>query len=182
MRALFKYILLLAVIELSGVSMILLLAGYKAGFFNPIEFLHTTRGPYEIICLPHCGGGEDIADEIERVGLMLYLNRVRPLEACGIFYNVRRSLPAMQPPSLGGFLVQDEIAVPKPYVRDKIPSREVIVAHLKAHPELAPLKVYPKLRAWIKHHHFEIAGPALEIYRPDGIIEYEVPIQPRSSM
>lgn len=43
-------------------------------------------------------------------------------------------------------------------------------------------KVYPKIRALIKHHHFEIAGPALEIYRPDGTIEYEVPIQPRRSM
>lgn len=98
MRALFKYILLLAVIELSGVSMILLLAGYKAGFSHPIEFLHTTRGPYEIICLPHWGGGEDVADKIERIGLTLYLNRVRPLEACGIFYNVGvASTPCSRP-------------------------------------------------------------------------------------
>lgn len=178
MRVLFKYILLLAVIELSGLSMILLVVGYKAGFFNPIELLHTTRGPYEVVYLPHSGRDQDITAEIERVNLMLYVKKVQPREACGIFYNVRRGLPSPQPSILGGFLVQNEIAVPAPYGRDKISAREVIVAHLKAHPELAPLKVYPQLRAWIKHHHFEIAGPALEIYRPDGTIEFEVPIQP----
>jgi hypothetical protein len=175
MRSITRHLLLVFAIELSGIFLILLAAGYKGGLFNSVELLHTTRGPYEIVYLSGSQFAGHLDEQIAQLSLMLQTKNVPPLSVCTIWYDVA---PEAKLSNRGGFLVQDKIALPAPYAIGTVAPREVIVARVKAHPDLAPLKTYPKMRAWMKQNHFQIAGPALEIYGEDGTIECEVPIQP----
>ena len=179
MRSLGKKILLAVGIALGLLVVILLISVYRLGLFNRVELQQTSRGPYQIVYLSHTGPYHQIAEKIDRVGAMLKEKNISRLSACGIFYDDPRVVPQDQLRSKGGFLVEGTISVEAPFGIDSVAQREVILATIKAHPAVAPFKTYPRMNEWVEQNSYEAAGPGLEIYRADGVIECELPIQAR---
>jgi effector-binding domain-containing protein len=174
-----KRILLIVGVVLGVLVILILVGAYNVGLFNRVELQQTTRGPYQIVYLAHTGPYYQIGEKIKQVSTMLQEKNVRTLRACGIFYDDPRTVPQDQLRSKGGFLVEGQVIVEAPYGIDSIAQREVILATVKAHPAVAPLKTYPKMHEWMTQNHYEVVGPGLEIYREGGVIECELPIQPR---
>ncbi|MDZ7289660.1 MAG: GyrI-like domain-containing protein [candidate division KSB1 bacterium] len=132
-----------------------------------------------MVYISHTGPYYQVAEKITQVSKMLQEKNVRTLDACGIFYDDPSTVPQEQLRSRAGFLVKGAVTVEAPLAIDTVAQREVIVAKVKAHPTVAPLKTYPKMQEWMKQNNFQAAGPGLEIYHANGVVECELPIQPR---
>lgn len=153
----------------------LLAIGFYLGVFNSVNIEKGITGPYKIACLDHIGPYKDIVKKIQSVKKLLDEQKITPISACGIYYDDPKSVPSDKLRSKGGYLVEGDVKL-EILEKLEIPEREVIVAKIKAHPAIAPMKIYPKIIKWLLENNFICIGPGLEIYHKDGIVEVQMPI------
>lgn len=153
----------------------LLSIGFYLGVFNSVNIEKGITGPYMIACLDHIGPYKDIVKKIQGVKKLLDEQKVTPISACGIYYDDPKSVPSDKLRSKGGYLVEGDVKL-EILEKLEIPEREVIIAKIKAHPAIAPIKTYPKIQKWLVANNFICTGSCLEIYHDNGIVEVQMPI------
>lgn len=161
-------IVLVLVIALAGTA-------YFLGIFNPVSIEKAVAGPYTIACLDHIGPYKNICSKIKNAKKLLDGQQITPIAACGIYYDNPKTVASDKLRSRGGFIIEDNS---KLEILEKlaIPSREVVIATVKAHPAIAAMKTYPAIQKWLAANNSSISGPCLEIYYSSGIVETQVPI------
>lgn len=151
--------------------------GFYLGLFNSVTIEKATAGPYQIACLDHIGPYKDIVKKIQGVKKLLDEQKVTYVDACGIYYDDPKSTPSDKLRSKGGFLIEGDVKV-EILEKLNVPKQEVVIAKIKAHPAIAPIKVYPKINKWLSANNFIVTGPCVEIYHKNGIVEVQMPIGP----
>lgn len=166
--------------KIAGIVIIILIvvavaAGFYLGIFNKVTIEQTSAGPYKIACLDHIGQYKNICAKIKNAEKLLAEQAVLPLAACGIYYDDPKTVPSDKLRSKGGFIIEGEA---KLEILEKvdIPVRDVVLARIKAHPAVAALKIYPKINKYLIENNLTPAGPVLEIYTKDGIVEAQMPV------
>jgi len=159
----------------AGLLLVGVFIAYRLGTFNTVTLSQEPRGPYQIVCLPHSGAYNRIAETILEVEKVLADHTEKV--ACAIYYDDPAHVPEAQLRSKGGFQVKGQVKVEPPCTIERVPRREVVVARFEGHPSVAPIKVYPKLAGWMAENRLTAAGPTIEFYRP-GLIEVEMPVKP----
>ena len=170
-----KKLLVLLAGCVAGVLIVGVFVAYRMGAFNSVELVHEERGPYRVVCLPHTGAYNKIAEKIVRVEEMLKAAGVPTVVSCGIYYDNPVEVAEERLRSKGGCVVEGEVAVEPPFEIEAIPRRDVLVARFEGHPAFAPLKIYPAISAWLSDHGYRPGSPAVEFYRK-GLVECEMPI------
>ncbi|MGA1867451.1 MAG: GyrI-like domain-containing protein [bacterium] len=176
-----KIIFIIASAIVCLVVIVFLSGAYYTGAFNDVQLQKDTRGCYHIVFLSHKGPYYLIQEKIQKVESFLRNKRVKIINPCGIYYDDPSTVPKKQLRSKGGYIVDFKVELQSPFEQEHIPKRDVIMATFKGHPAVAAFKIYPKINQWMSAHNCEPAGPALEIYRNDGYIECEMPIQQKKN-
>lgn len=156
---------------------VLAVIGFFLGIYSPVSIEKATAGPYQIVCLDHIGPYKGICKKIQNVKKLLDEQEIIPVAACGIYYDNPKTVPSDKLRSKGGFIVEGDVEV-EILERLDISHREVVIAKVKAHPAIAPIKTYAKLGKWLGANNFTVAGPCLEIYHDTGVVEVQMPISP----
>lgn len=171
---------MLKIVAVIVVVLVVALVGlaFYLGLFNSVTIEKAVTGPYQIACLDHIGPYKDICKKIQGVKKLLDDQGIVPVTACGIYYDDPKSVPSDKLRSKGGFIIEGDV---KSEIIEKlnVPQQEVIVAKVKAHPAIAPIKTFPKINKWIAANNFVVVGPCLEIYHEDGVVEVQMPIKPK---
>lgn len=150
---------------------------YFAGMFKSVTIKVGTTGPYQIVCLDHIGPYKNIAKKIQSVEKLLAERKIKPVAACGIYYDNPKVVSSDKLRSKGGCIVKGDLKLDI-LEEIEIPKRKVVIAKIKAHPAVAPIKTYPKIEKWMKDNSYSFDGPCLEIYHSNGIVEVQAPIAP----
>lgn len=168
---------MLKIIAVIVVALVIALVGFAfyLGLFNPVSIEKAIAGPNKIACLDHIGPYKDIVKKIQNVKMLLDGQKITPISACGVYYDDPKSTPSDKLRSKGGYLVEGIVKIP---ILENlyIPQREVVIAKVKAHPAIAPIKTFPKINKWLAVNNFVVAGPCLEIYHKNRVVEVQMPI------
>ncbi|MEW5804921.1 MAG: GyrI-like domain-containing protein [bacterium] len=151
--------------------------GYSLGVFSPVKISTQIRGPYLMVYMLHRGAYHQVSNTIEKVGKLLDERKIQKTIPCAVFYDDPKDVPLENLKSEGGYLVNQQLSLEHPFGQRQIPSRGVILATVKAHPMIAPFKIYGRIVDFMKMHELEYDGPAMERYLPGGIVEVEMPFR-----
>lgn len=156
----------------------LLIAAWSMGMFSSVSVISHERGPYFVVVHSHMGSYQGITEKIDAVSAMLSERKIRHSTACGIFYDDPAKTPIEELRSAGGYLVSDSLEVSEPFTCLRIPKRLACIASIEANPTIAGFKTYPAILDWITKYNFghDALMPTIELYKPDGMVEVELPI------
>lgn len=146
------------------------------GVFQTVSVEAKTAGPYRIAYLPHTGPYHETRLTIERVAEELKRGNIRFGDAVGIYFDDPAQVPPEQLRSRGGVLVPDEATLPESVREEVVAPRLVAAAQFRGSAMIGALKVYPKFGEWMNANGYVVTGPGFEIYRGDGVVEYQLPI------
>ena len=124
-----------------------------------------TRGPYHYAYLEHSGDYAKLPDR--------QLQALQALQGQGIEHGAAVTLMRNDPRTTSrdklsaqtGYLVAPGVSVREPLKLADVPARQVVVAHVRAHPRLAAGKVYAALLKYLDQHGMKLKLPTLEIYQ-----------------
>lgn len=156
----------------------LLALGLYLGIHNPVNVKKADAGPYHIVCLDHIGPYKNINKKIQNVKKILDERKIVPIAACGLYYDDPKTVSSDKLRSKAGYLVNHSTEVEILEKLD-IPRREIVLAVVKAHPAIAPIKTFPKIHKWLTANNFVPSGPCLEIYHNNRVVEVQMPISPK---
>lgn len=161
-------VVLVIVIALIGV-------GFYLGIFSSVKIEKAAAGPYTIASLDHIGPYKNICAKIKNAKKLLDEQAVIALAPCGLYYDDPKTVASDKLRSRGGYIIEDNVKL-EILEKQVIPSREVVLARVKAHPMIAAIKVYPKIEKYLTKNNLTITGPCFEIYNENGVVEVQVPI------
>ena len=158
-----------------------IVAAWYLGVFATVDIAVKDRGPYYLVTSSELSSYQEISRKNEQLGIMLGDRGIKYDNFVGILYINSIEITLSQFQRKAGVLVKDSVAVDSLLIFERIDRRLVAVASLKAHPSIAPFKIYPALQKWMQLHNYlppkEIL--ILEHYKVDGLVEVEIPIQER---
>lgn len=167
------FVLLCAVFGSAGILVYL-------GAFSPVRVDMIQAPPYRLVYLDHRGPYDQIDSTIEKVHGVLRAAAVPAEDAFALFYDDPSVVASSELRSEVGYLVEEIAYVPEPLkLRDR-PAQQVVRATFEGSALLGSFKAYRAIKEWASDHGYGISLPALEIYHPDGQIEYHLPIQRQS--
>ena len=159
----------------------IIVAAWYLGAFATVSIVVEDRGPYYIVTSSQLSPYQEISRENEQIDMMLGERGIKYKNFVGILYNNPAEITLSQLRRKGGVIVKDSVAVDSLLIFERIDKRLVAVAALKAHPAIAPFKIYPALQEWMQLHSYlpQKEMTILEHYKADGFVEVEIPIQER---
>ena len=148
------------------------------GAFSSVDITTAEKGPYHFIYMEHLGPYYEVVNKINEVENYLKKHNIEYKNAAGIYFDDPAKVKEEDLKSYAGFIVNDSLAVEKPFHYTKINRRQVVVAKIEAFPMIAPFKVYPAFHEWLENNkNIEIVAPPLELYFPEHIVEVHFAFQ-----
>jgi effector-binding domain-containing protein len=145
------------------------------GAFTEVNIGKAVAPSYRIAYLNHTGPYNTIEPVIEKVAEHLRKANIESELAFALFYD-ESSTPDNKKRSKVGYIIGQNDYVPGPLEEEVIPEREVIRATFEGSPLLGSYKAYKEMRSWAIYNGYTLSLPALEIYHPEGWVEYQLPI------
>lgn len=149
---------------------------FYLGAYKDPEVARAVPQPYRIAYLAHKGPYDNIEPILDRVAEYLRKAHIEPEVPCALLLDTSK-VPEAERRSKIGYLVRRTDYIPAPLEVEDIPSREVITATFKGGTLLGSYKAYAAMRKWAREHGYILMLPALEIYHPNGVVEYQLPIR-----
>jgi len=149
---------------------------FYLGAYKDPEVVRAVPPSYRIAYLPHKGPYDKIEPIIDRVAEYLRKAHIEPGTPCALLLDTSK-VPDAEKRSKIGYLVRRSDYIPAPLEVEDIPSREVVIASFKGGTLLGSYKAYAAMRKWARAHGYILMLPALEIYHPNGVVEYQLPIR-----
>jgi len=150
---------------------------YYLGMFTQVPVRPMNAPSYRIAYLYHMGAYDDIEPLIDKAAEELDRAGVKTDTACALLLDDTGSTPAPKRRAKVGYLVDEQAIVPAALEEERFPARRVVVATFSGGTLLGSYKAYKAMRQWAKTHHYALVLPALEIYHPDGVVEYQLGIR-----
>jgi len=157
----------------------ILITAWWLGAFTPVQVIATERGPYFIVTLLEPDSPDHLSSQIDRVHSYLALQGEHPGLPLGLFYQDPLTMPRNALEASGGWFINDSTAVDTPYTMLNINKQLVALTVIKINRVVAPLKIYPILKAWMERNGYQPAPDqlTLEIYHSGDSTEIQIPIK-----
>lgn len=173
-----KLIFLLSFISFF-VFLAMIFLGIHWGVFSSVEFSLSRRDKMNFISTKHPTYYPDIQSQIDSVKNYLSAKKIKLETAATVIwdeptYSVLNKLRAS-----GGFFYHDSFSIGDSMFRKIIlDSGMVVLGSLKAHPQIAPYKLYPALSEWLYNTEFkrDSSRVIVQITKANGEIEVAYPI------
>ena len=165
-----------AIALLLGVAGTASIALYLGAFNQPVLSRVTAPG-YRLFYIGHTGPYNEIKDVFKQAKSTLEGAGITPVAPAALFLDDPARVAREKLRSRIGYLVHDGDRLPAGLAEEIVGAREIIDASFNGSPMIGSYKAYPAMRQWSADHHYQLALPSLEIYYPDGHVEYQLPIQ-----
>jgi len=149
---------------------------YYLGMFSEVTIIQTSAPLYRIAYLFHTGAYNNIKPSIEKAEEYLKKAGVEVDTPCALFLDDTGKIPENQRRAKIGYLLRRGDIAPGPLDEEQFPGREVVIATFSGGTLLGSYKAYEAMKKWAKIHHYTLVLPALEIYHPNGVTEYQLGI------
>lgn len=151
---------------------------YYLGAFSGITVARADAPPYRIAYLFHTGAYNDIEPSIEKVGKSLKKAGIQANTPFALLLDNTGNTPKSQLRAKVGYLLNKRSdVVPASLDEETFPEREIVTAIFSGGRLLGSYKIYAAMKKWAEKHHYTLVLPALEIYHPDGVTEYQLGIR-----
>ncbi len=150
---------------------------YFLGVFSNITVAQATAPSYHIAYLFHTGAYNNIEPSIEKAEEYLKKAGIEADTPCALFLDDTGSTPESQRRAKVGYLLTHDAVVPAPLDEERFPEREVVTTTFSGGTLLGSYKAYEAMKKWAKANHYTLVLPALEIYHPNGVKEYQLGIR-----
>ncbi len=168
-------IIILSIIVVLAIGVVILL--YRAGVFADPQVTLGERGPYSYVFMSQTGSFENFYNAQQDLDKIVQEESISVGILCGVFMDDPAKVKQEDLRWQVGYLVKDSLSVDPPLEFSVIPKGLYAIASIKAHPAVAAFKTYPALNKWIKENNYKVMGPALELYREDGVVEAMFPVK-----
>lgn len=159
MKKQWKFFLLAFVLPLLGIF-------WWVGAFTEVKVeTGQMRGPYHFAYAEHSGDYANLPDSQLAVLRVLKDQGIEHGAALSLMQDDPRATSRKKLTALTGYVVADGVKVREPLKLMDIPARAVIVASVRAHPRLAPGKVYAALLKYLDERGMKLKVPTLEVYQ-----------------
>jgi len=163
------------------VSMLLTIFGgagvmFYIGFFTDAKVQKNIAPPYKIAYLTQIGPYSDVKPTLERVAEKLKEANIEHETACVLLLD-DSNVPEEKRRAKIGYLVNQSTYVPGPLEIEELPQREILMATFNGGALMGSYKAYEAMKEWAKYNDYTLSMPALEIYHPDGVKEYQLYIR-----
>lgn len=146
------------------------------GSFTKAEIKKGLSEPYRIAYMVNVGPYNEIEKTLETVAERLRKAKIEPktpfmmiLDSSDVVESKRRSKV--------GYLISKRDYVPGPLETETLPVRDVLIATFEGGAMMGSYKGYEAMKDWAKKYGYTLSLPALEIYHPDGIMEYQLGVK-----
>ncbi len=150
---------------------------YYLGMFSEVAVTRTSAPAYHIAYLFHTGPYNDIQPSIEKVSEHLKRAGIQADTPFALLLDNTGSTPESKRRAKVGYLLSPRDLAPLPLEEETFPAREVIKGTFSGGKLLGSYKAYEAMKKWAKANHYSLVLPALEIYHPDGVTEYQLGIR-----
>ncbi len=149
---------------------------YYLGAFSQPKLEKVTTPGYRLVYVNHTGPYNEIKDIFKVVETRLKEVNIPPIAAAAQFLDDPGKVSPEKLRSRVGFLIGDHEQSP-PFLNDeRLLSQEVIRATFDGSPIVGSYKSYAAMKEWSTENHYQLNLPSLEIYYPDGLVVYQLPI------
>ncbi len=149
---------------------------FYLGSFTDAKVQKAIAPSYKIAYLMHIGPYSDIKPALEQVAEKLTKAGIKTETACALLLD-DSNVPENKRRAKVGYLVNQNTYVPDPLEVEELPQREILLATFDGGALMGSYKSYEAMREWAKYNGYTLSLPALEIYHPNGIKEYQLSIQ-----
>lgn len=150
---------------------------YYLGMFSEVMVTQTSAPSYHIAYLFHTGTYNNIKPSIKKAEEYLKKSGIEADTPCALFLDDTGKTPENQRRAKIGYLLKHDDVAPAPLDEEQFPGREVIAATFSGGTLLGSYKAYEAMKKWVKIHRYTLVLPALEIYHPNGVTEYQLGIR-----
>jgi effector-binding domain-containing protein len=150
---------------------------YYLGMFSEVKVTQTSAPSYRIAYLFHTGAYNDIEPSIKKVDEFLKKAGVNTDTPCALLLDNTGNTPESQRRAKVGYLLKHGDVVPAPLDEEIFPGRNIVSAKFSGGTLIGSYKAYEAMKKWAKVHHYTLTLPALEIYHPNGVKEYQLGIR-----
>jgi hypothetical protein len=143
------------------------------GMFKPVEITQEVRGPFYVLFQSHRGPYFQISEVIMHAEAAAKQNSLDCEQAFGEFFDNPKEVDEDRLRSRGGCISRSSFQhVPDTFETDTIPEQRYVIAQFAGSPAIGPVKVYPKVQAYMEEQRLHGTGEAIEIYVPkNGSVE-----------
>ncbi|MDX8403505.1 MAG: GyrI-like domain-containing protein [Mariprofundaceae bacterium] len=145
------------------------------GSFTRATVIKGVSEPYRVAYMLNVGPYNEIQGTLDKVAEHLRKAKIEPktpfiliLDDSTVFESSRRSKV--------GYLIARRDYVPGPLETEVLPVRDVLIAKYEGGAMMGSYKSYEAMKGWAKKYGYTLSLPALEIYHPDGIMEYQLAV------
>jgi len=150
---------------------------YYLGMFTNVTVTRVSAPSYRIAYLFHTGAYNDIQPSIEKAAEYLKQAGIKADTPFALLLDNTGSTPESQRRAKVGYLLDAGGFAPSPLEEETFPARAVAMATFSGGTLLGSYKAYEAMKEWARQNHYTLVLPALEIYHPDGVTEYQLGIR-----
>ncbi len=148
---------------------------YLGAFSQPTLEKVTTPG-YRLVYVNHIGPYNEIKNIFKEVETRLQEANITPIAPAAQFLDDPGLVSTEKLRSKVGYLIEDHERSPSFLNDERLLSQEVIRATFDGSPIVGSYKSYAAMKQWTTDNHYQLNLPSLEIYYPDGLVVYQLPI------
>ena len=123
-----------------------------------------TRGPYHYAYLVQNGDFSKLPEAQQTALRELKHQKIETGAPITVLLTDPRTTPRKEWTAQVGYLVAADAKVAEPLKLADLPARRVIIAQVRAHPNLAPGKAYATLIKYLDAHGMQLSLPTVETY------------------
>ncbi|WP_413586810.1 GyrI-like domain-containing protein [Bdellovibrio sp. HCB274] len=142
------------------------------GAFKGVEISEAQQGPFKTIYIEHVGPYHKVNKVIEKVERFMKEKGVICQRTFGEYLDDPRQVEEARLRSKVGCLI-DKMpeGAPEEMKEGEIPARAYVVAVFTGSPGIGPLKVYPRVEAYLQQKNLKQTDASIEIYEIHSITE-----------
>ncbi len=147
---------------------------YRTGVYKEVQISSGDQGPFVLVYKVHKGPYHKIVAVISEVEDYFFKNDLACPMAFGLYLHDPNQVEQDRLTSHGGCVFTNlskelqEVVKDSNYEIEVLEKKEYLVATFDGSPSLGPIRVYPKVDAWMAKYGYKRKGSVLELYQTMG--------------
>lgn len=142
------------------------------GAFKGVDISQSSQGPLQMVYIDYMGPYHKISKEIEKVEKYMASQGVPCGRSFGEYLDDPQTVEEARLRSKAGCIVEQVPAnLPEGFKTETRDAHNYVVAVFTGSPGIGPMKVYPKVNAFMVEKGLKQSGPVIEVYEIHSITE-----------